>query len=235
MPRYKTADRDRIDVNAAWSESVRYTKRGGEKRRVIVSVEADIVGADFSERNVRVAAAEVCKALAQAYVNDVRAVAAPASLATRERRQSAHRNQSSRWVKRSYGGGRIGFLEPDPHSIRLFNDSGRLQRVVVNPRRSSQGLSVFTMNFPANRLNPEFFAAGRLEWVIEQLRTYVPALRGQYEGDNADMIRRAERRALKQITMVIGAKQRASLLKRLAEIAKAAGEVAKGIQAFGGR
>lgn len=201
-----------VDVNAAFGESVRQLK-SGEKRVLKVDWTADFLGADFTDRGIRAAVVPIATAIAEAFSREVKAITARASDATIARRESAAKNPSSKWVKRRYAGGRIGALPPDPHSIRLFNDSGRLTKVTVRARQTSGDEAVFTMNVPANRFKAdEFPSQAAFDAMITRLKELVPIARGVFAGESARQILRAQDRAMSNLLQHVKDRQ-ASLIR----------------------
>lgn len=108
----------------------------------------------------------------------IRGIGEFASLATRKKRESAARAfaKGEDWAMRRYTGGRTGMMQPN-QTGRLFNDSGRLEFGLF--ARENKVEKTWTINVPANRLDPTTFVGGAaaMAKMFDQLRRLVPALR----------------------------------------------------------
>lgn len=211
--------REIIDLNSEWVRIERDTKRKGlVKKNYRVDVKADnmLVNPDARDAN-----REFGAALQEVIVKQVSNVRATASRATVERRQRYYRDRNSRSYRRHYAGGRIGELEPDRAGTTLLQDSGRLQYTTVRPRRNSSGESVATINFPANRLHPDY--VGDFDRVMATVQAHVPILDERTTATtDKDIIAAADK-----ITAGALATSWASMDRKLAEKRKLQLQVAK--------
>lgn len=152
----------------------RTSKRTGRvKRRISIEIEAQPVLFDLSEFRLGKGPAE---AIRKAITDDFNALTEPAKLATRRFRERALLafNRGERWALKRYSGGRTG-PKPPAQSIRKFIDSGRLKDgLFVRENRTDES---WTINAPANRLNPNTFDdADQFATMLRELREAIPSL-----------------------------------------------------------
>jgi hypothetical protein len=96
--------------------------------------------------------------------------AAPSTLA---RRKAAADNPAAPANRKRYSGGRTGFKAPN-QTVRLFNDSGRLaDGWFVRENKEDRA---WTVNAPANRLDPTTFGPG-FDAMLERFRALMPVLK----------------------------------------------------------
>lgn len=175
------------------------TTSKGTKDRYTIQIQSEPIIHNFSALELGKAPAEAIK---NEIVRQIRGVSETASEATRKKRQQAAavmagRNakgkgasaSDARTVKR-YSGGRSGTTLPN-QSDKLFNDSGRLALITIQPNRAYDDDSAWEVNVPANRLDPSTFGdLGKFKEMVERLQTYVPALGGDtaslLESDKVD-------------------------------------------------
>lgn len=139
-----------------------------------IEIIADPLIIDLDPENVGKAPAEaIKKEIEQDFANIKKTIKA----STLRKRESALRNPGSRWVKKRYGGGRIGFLHANKGLITNDQwgvDSGRLsEHLVVRWNKSAKA---FVINVPANRLNRYEFGTQGFNEFLNDLRDNVPAL-----------------------------------------------------------
>lgn len=167
----------------------RRTTSKGTKSRFTIQIRSEPMIHNFSALELGRGPADAIK---DVIIKQIQGVSADASLATIKKRESAARRlagapktktgkpklgDTGTSIIQRYSGGRIGLLPPAPGSTKLFNDSGRLSRITIQPNRAYADDSAWEVNVPANRLDPTTFAnkADYLK-MVELLQKYVPAL-----------------------------------------------------------
>lgn len=174
-------------------------------------------------------------AIQDALKRGVQAITEFASAATIARRKAAADNPNTPSVARRYSGGRTGFKPPN-QTARLFNDSGRLaEGFFVRENKEDRA---WTVNTPANRLDPSTFTGSGFERMLDRLRSLVPILQDARalladKGFNAavseavkDLVTRGE--AASDASTVRKLQQLAAARKRLARAALAAARAVLG-------
>lgn len=138
----------RTRTSPAGSTAVRYT----------VTIEAEPVLHDFSAEALGKGPATAIRDLLSRLTKEISARASPATIAKRANAAASLARGDASTVAR-YSGGRTGLKAPGAASPdRLFNDSGRLAdglAVMRNPEEDA-----WTINVPANRLDPRTFSGG---------------------------------------------------------------------------
>lgn len=163
------------------SSRTRTNSSGGTAVRYSIEMQAEPILHDFNQERLGQGPAEAIKAL---LTKSMKAISAAASPATGHRRANASQglaagNPSD--VAR-YSGGRTGVTPPKLETPpRLFNDSGRFAEglaVRFNPTDGN-----FTINVPANRLDPRTFGGGEAAIVAmwRRLVALVPEFKGGAE------------------------------------------------------
>ena len=175
-----------IELTAAFRKQTRQLKRGVEDRYTI-EFHADNVVLDLSDSAIKAHMHLVSEAIAESISTEIGQIAQEAAPSTIARRERAMNDRKTKWYRQHYAGGRIGEMPPSPGETRLFNDSGRLKRIAVNFRRTSRNTHVATLNFPANRFNPQMLG-GRIHQMIDQIRQLVPSMRGEFRGESATRV-----------------------------------------------
>lgn len=165
-----------INVNAAWRQVERTSKRTGKVSRKNYKVDFQIQDL-IVDTDARALNSEFSELVKEVVKQEMQGISEVASLATRQRRQRAERDRQSGWYRKRYSGGRTGETVPN-QSVRLFNDSNRMSNnLTLRARINSAGQSVITMNVPANRLDPRTFgSAGAFNEMQRKLRSLVPIL-----------------------------------------------------------
>ena len=240
-------DSDIIVLNDAGELAAKFAQRQGSgrsKARRTIEVESEPLLHDFNEDMLGVKPAE---AIRNAISAGIKAVAAVASVGTLRRRarakrrmsgapsphQEAYRRRGAGYAgayEDRYSGGRIGTLMPG-QTVRLFNDSGRFAdglSVRQNPTDK-----VFTVNVPANRLDPSEFKPGLFDLMLIKLRQHVPVLgdlrklledpkvREAINESIGDLITKADDKSRAKLEAMAAARRRAvlAILKVLREAA----------------
>lgn len=152
-----------------------------------VDFEADGLVFNGSSKELAAQLALGVRDIVQQQIKHTGVQAAPATIAKRERaRKNAgksvgtKRSRTRDWYRWRYSGGRVGETPPLVGRTELFMDSGRMaDNLALNPRVTSTGESVVTMNVPANRLNRDSFAHSyQFADMIRKMKLYVPMLGG---------------------------------------------------------
>lgn len=101
----------------------------------------------------------VASAIAEELRRQVKAITQQASKSTLDARQRAAKafGAGASWAAKAYGGGKIGAMPPN-QSSRAWNDSGRFAAGIVAQAKDDS----WTINIPANRLNPTLLRDGEL-------------------------------------------------------------------------
>ena len=157
------------------------TERGGttssgkaRKKRFTLEVKSEPLLLDLDELMLGAGPAEAIQELISSQISHITQDAKPATVAFRAR---AARDLAAGkpWARKRYGGGRTG-VKPPGQGAKLFNDSGRLaEGIFVRQNRKD---NTFTVNVPANRLDPSTFSGGAqaLAEMTQRLVKLVPAL-----------------------------------------------------------
>ena len=189
-----------VDLTAGYRKQTRELARGTEDR-FTVAIEADALVMDLSPATVRQFMEIFCASVGEAMgiaIDEIAAEAAPTTIARRERaresrggkaRRSDYRESARTWYRKNYAGGRIGELPPIPGRTKLFQDSGRMKRFALRYRKTSRSTHECTLNWPANRFNPQLRPAA--PQMLDRLQEVCPAFRGQFTGRGADLINQA--------------------------------------------
>lgn len=166
------ATQDTIVINEGFEERQRTTS-SGTKSRFTFSIKSEPIFHNFDPIAL---GAKPAAAIRDAISAGIRAIAAAASPATLLKRKYARAalERGAKWAVTRYAGGRTGVTAPGGGDA-LFNDSGRLAGGIFvrqNPAEKS-----WTVNVPANRLDPSTFAdRGAFVAMVDRLRALVPAI-----------------------------------------------------------
>lgn len=145
------------------------------KQRTSIEIISEPVLMDLDSLALGAKPAEAIRAELEKDTKNISELASPATIA---RRRAAAENQSATSTQRRYGGGRIGFKAPNL-TPRLFNDSGRLaEGWFVRENKSDES---WTVNSPANRLDPSTFGAAAFQAMLDKLRSLMPILQDMRE------------------------------------------------------
>lgn len=228
---------DIVTINSADDFRPQFARRGGvgrKKQRTTIEIVSEPLLHDFDPLML---GGKPAKAIKESLERGIKAISEVASRATLERRKRARRHlegsrspqqesfrrRGARYnnsYEKRYSGGRIGTKMPD-QTVRLFNDSNRLSEglfVRQNPEDRA-----YTVNVPANRFTPEEFPGGRFDWMLEKLRSLVPALqdarrlladpevRRAIDESISDLITKAQARQAGKLRQLHAARKRAVL------------------------
>lgn len=155
-------------------ERTRTSSSGNVGVRYTLSVKTDPVLANLSEVDLGRGPALAIADLIRRQMRDIGETAKPSTLARRKRAVGELARGEAAAVNR-YDGGRTGRTPPDVASVRVYNDSGRLRNGIHVMQNLSEG--AWTINIPANRLDPTTFGPGFLA-MVQRLVRLVPALAG---------------------------------------------------------
>ena len=139
---------------SVWSSLARRerTTSTGTHVRYSVNVTCTPVVTDFGALKKMEATSKAIVALLMAKVQAITEKVSPATQAKRERMNNATSNPR-------YTGGRTGYKAPGSASLdRWFNDSGRFAEGLFARRNAEE--DGFTINVPANRLDPSTVSGG---------------------------------------------------------------------------
>jgi hypothetical protein len=179
---------DAIDLTVGLRKQTRELARGTEDR-FVMAVEADALVVDLSDATVKQWMEIFVASVAQKMAIDIEDVSVQAAPTTIARRERARESRKGAWYRKNYAGGRIGELPPIPGKTALFNDSGRMKRFVLRHRKTSRSTHECTLNWPANRFNPQIRPAA--PQMLERLQEVAPAFRGEFRGRGTDVIQQA--------------------------------------------
>ena len=160
------------------SSRTRTTSSGNASVRYSIEMRADPILHDFNQENIGQGPAQAIRDLLSRKMKEI-GVAAAASTALRRANAAVGLAAGVPSYVARYSGGKIGLKPPrtaDPQN--LFNDSGRFadgMAVRFNPTDNN-----FTINVPANRLDPRTFGGGEAALVRmwERLVALVPEFKG---------------------------------------------------------
>lgn len=167
-----------LDESILLNESYTLDKRSRNGvTRYSISVDAEPLLLSLSREKI---GKPVADAIRDAIRAGIRAISAPAATATNERRTRARKAmaEGKAWALKRYAGGRSGSSSPG-QSTNLYNDSGRFAAGLVVQQNTTEG--TFTINVPANRLDPSTFTPLRFTEMVRRLGELVPALRNPFE------------------------------------------------------
>lgn len=179
------------DLGASSLSRRERTTSSGTAVRYSIEMRADPILHDFNQERLGQGPAEAIRDLLS---RKMKAIGTAASEATKLRRSNAARGLAAGVPSdvARYSGGKIGTKPPvlrDP--AILFNDSGRFadgMAVRFNPTDNN-----FTINVPANRLDPRTFGGGEaaLARMWQRLVELVPEFRGGAEVLKSPEVREA--------------------------------------------
>jgi hypothetical protein len=177
MP-FPAADSDIVTLNVWNTGDTALAERRGttaagtrRKARYSFEIKSEPLLLQLDELNLGQKPAEAIRDLIKDQIAGIAVTASKATQALRVRGALALAAGAS-WAVKRYSGGRLGTMQPN-QSNKLFNDSGRLH-AGVHVRMNQQDAS-FTVNWPANRFNPETFGAG-YDAMMRKFVALVPAL-----------------------------------------------------------
>lgn len=190
MPFAPSAASD-VEVINAWSDGDvtlavrRGTLASGKQRkpRYTFEIRSEPLLFDLNEMALGGKLAEVWAQRIKDNILGIAVRAAPATLAMRARAAEVLSGHKRKTVKKNaqtaadhymqrYGGGRLGFMPPN-QSDKLFNDSGRLAEGIAVRQNLTD--ASYTVNVPANRMNPDEFGLG-FEEMVRRFVSLVPML-----------------------------------------------------------
>jgi hypothetical protein len=153
-------------------------RSGKTTSRYSFSIKTEPVLFDLSPNRLGMGPAHAIRDFLSAKIRDIGEVAKPSTLKRRQEARARFDAGDSRAMKR-YSGGRTG-PTPPAQSVRMFNDSGRFgQNLEVRPNTSNApGSAAYTINVPANRLDPSTFIGGEaaLAAMYQRLVALVPEI-----------------------------------------------------------
>jgi hypothetical protein len=223
-----TITQDVIILGGGLERRDRTSASGVTKSRYSITVESTPLVHNFDELPLGQGPAEAMANVLKTKMKNILAYAKPATIA-RRKRAAVELAKGDPSAVRRYSGGRTGVTPPSTGASRLFNDSGRfVNGIVVMRNKVEKG---FTINIPANRLDPTTFTGGEaaMAAMYSRLVTLVP------EFADARLLLESpevEKAIMDGIKGLIGASQgrlEASMLTRW----KSAVELARGVGNLG--
>ncbi len=161
--------------DATLESRTRTSKAGKTAVRFSLSIKSEPILHNLSQVDLGRGPAEAIVLIVQ---RQFRNIGVTASAATRRKREQAARalQRGAAWAVRRYSGGRTGTTPPDLTSARVYNDSGRLRGGIFARWNAME--AAWTINVPANRLDPSTFKGGTFQAMVTRLLQLVPALAG---------------------------------------------------------
>lgn len=198
------------------------------KTRFHIKIKAEPIVIDTRKD---VIAGPVAEAIAHHLKERIRGITATVSRATQKARESAARavQRGEPWVMRSYGGGRIGVMQPN-QTNRKFNDSGRFAESLVAGADSKGNWRV---NVAGNRLNPDLVNGGAagVQKIWNELVRLVPEFGDTRLLLGSDIIRRrilqAQRGMVQKLRASTG-KAELGLIRAVLDVARKANNLLSG-------
>lgn len=228
MPFAPSSD-DTIILNEAGEFSPTFVRRGvstRKKQRTSIEIISAPILFDLDDM---VLGAKPAEAVRDELSKDTKAIGDFVSPATQARRALAAANPGAKWVQKRYAGGRTGFKAPN-QTQRWGNDSGRLaDGWFVRENKTDQS---WTVNAPANRLDPTTFGAG-FEKFIAGLRERMPILNDARELLNRDKFNAAVSSAVGDVISVGEMKGDAASVMKLKQLAAAKRAAVRALLAAG--
>jgi hypothetical protein len=166
-----------LDESILLNESYTLDKRSRNgTTRYSISVDAEPLLLSLSREKIGKPVADAIKEAIQAGIRSITAQAKPATLERRERAKTALAAGKA-WALKRYTGGRTAAATPG-QTTNLFHDAGRFIAGLVVQQNTTEG--TFTINLPANRLDPSTFTPLRFTEMVRRLGELVPALRDPF-------------------------------------------------------
>lgn len=165
------------DFGDATLESRTRTQKSGKSAvRWSLSIKSAPILVNLSQVDLGRGPAEAIVAIVQ---RQFRAVSERVKPATEQKRKQAAAafTRGAAWAQRRYAGGTTGPTPPNQTSPpRWGSDSGRLRGGIFARWNAIE--QAWTINVPANRLDPSTFKGGAFEAMVSKLLQLVPALAG---------------------------------------------------------
>lgn len=195
------------------------TSSSGTKSRFTLTVKSEPISHTLDEVAL---GALPAKALRDVLSEQIKAISQPVSAGTSLARKYQRTGYAAGkpWATRRFSGGKTG-ATPPTDSDRMFNNSGRLADglfIRLNPSEHE-----YTVNVPANRLDPSTFKGTTFTAMLEKLRELVPGLANPAELAGDPRVQDAVLKTLKDLLIKKqkeGYKATDELLKEGLEIAK---------------
>lgn len=165
------------DFGGATLESrTRTSAAGNTAVRYSMSIKADPILHNLSQVDLGRGPAEAIVAILQRQFREVSERVRPATELKRAQAVGALARGAA-WAVRRYTGGKTGGTAPNQSSPpRMFNDSGRLRGGIFARWNALE--AGWTINVPANRLDPATFPGGTFQAMVQRLTQLVPAFGG---------------------------------------------------------
>ena len=163
----------------------RTNKKGKTTTRQTIQISAEPLIQNFSALELGKAPANALAKIVKDQIMAVPAEAKPLTIESREAALAVMNGTSETepsaemraWVKTRYAGGKIGTMPPKG-GTQLFNDSGRLAMITLQPNRAYTNDAVWEVNVPKNRLDPSTWSGDMKSFLAmaERLQKLVPVL-----------------------------------------------------------
>lgn len=163
----------------------RTNKKGKTTTRQTIQISAEPLIQNFSALELGKAPANALAKIVKDQIMAVPAEAKPLTIESREAALAVMNGTSETepsaemraWVKTRYAGGKIGTMPPKG-GTQLFNDSGRLAMITLQPNRAYTNDAVWEVNVPKNRLDPSTWSGDMKSFLamVERLQKLVPVL-----------------------------------------------------------
>ena len=187
------------DLNGLRLEQRTRTTKSGTAVRYSIGITSEPILHDLDPVKLGEGPAQAIVAVIRQQIRDIGEYA---SLATRARRVKAAEafEAGKAWALKRYSGGRTGATPPNKTG-RLFNDSNRMADGLF--ARENKVEKTWTINVPANRLDPSTFNGGAaaLSAMFLRLRQHVPALANPRTLIDSPLVIAALNRSIRQLAV----------------------------------
>lgn len=164
---------------------IRTNKKGKTTTRQTIQISAEPLIQNFAALELGKAPSAALAKLVKDQIQAVSETAAPMTIKAREEALAVMNGTSDTepsaemrsWVKARYAGGKIGTVPPQGGD-QLFNDSGRLAMITLQPNRAYTNDAVWEVNVPKNRLDPSTWSGDMASFLamVKRLQKAVPVL-----------------------------------------------------------
>lgn len=206
-----TASDHIVTLNDYSHLSVEQRTRSSGKQHVTMTVKSEVVVVNCDPDAI---GKPVAEAIAKAIADGIRAISEVAKEGTLAARKAAAAAlaRGEAWAVKKYSGGRTGTTPPN-QSDRAYNDSGRLANGITANASTKNG--TFTINAPANRLDPATFTGDGFQRMVDRLVELVPALRNPFSDIGVQRTLRAVEGARHQKLRMEAAEKQAAATSRV--------------------
>lgn len=163
----------------------RTNKKGKTTTRQTIQISAEPLIQNFAALELGKGPSLALAQLVKDQIEAVPAIVKPMTVKSREAALDVMNGTSEKtpspkmraWIKVRYSGGKIGTVLPKGGD-QLFNDSGRLAMITLQPNRAYTNDAVWEVNVPKNRLDPSTWSGDMASFLamVERLQKLVPVL-----------------------------------------------------------